>query len=218
MKVKTLFFVLLAVMLMSSITMADGFFDIEVPNITDENEITVDGDLSDWVGIPGIFIYSTWGQIPDEIRGEADLSATAWIAYDEDNVYLAVRVTDNELVFERSGGNIWQNDCVELWIDGLQFGFALVDGEPYAHVFSGRYRQDEIDVAIVEELNGYTVEVALPVAEFRNTDIEAGQDFRLAIGVDNANKSTSGRVGQIYYPDSFQFPQQETFAHAVFDF
>ena len=37
--------------------------------------------------------------------------------HDGDYLLVTVRVTDNQVMRQNSGGNLWKDDCVELWID-----------------------------------------------------------------------------------------------------
>jgi hypothetical protein len=38
--------------------------------------------------------------------------------WDEQNFYFAAVVTDSEIVTQHEGEDIWQDDCVEIWLDG----------------------------------------------------------------------------------------------------
>ena len=184
--------------------------------------ITVDGDLSDWVGVGGIFIDSTMATSGSP-QGCADLSALAFVGYDDEFFYLAVRVTDDVLFFGRNGGDIWQTDCVELWINDAQIGFAIdANGELIVTVWSGGLDASAIHLAIVEEVNGYTVEAAIPAAEVGLVlDLTAGTEFMLAIGVDDSDIETASGSGvpsdrsQIYYPASWAWRQTDTYAPAI---
>ncbi len=214
-----MFFVLLvSIFLISGIVGAEDV-DILVPDITGVTEITADGSLADWVGVPGFFIYSTMVADADDIAGEADVSATAWVAYDQDNFYLAVRINDDSLIFEQSGGDIWNGDCVEVWIGDSQTGFTInADGDEYVHNWRGGFDTDLFDFAVVEELNGWTVEAIIPLTELEKViDVGSGQEFRLAIGINDADQPGAGRSGQIYFPDTWSWGATDTFAQAVFE-
>jgi uncharacterized protein (TIGR01370 family) len=49
--------------------------------------------------------------------GPGDLSAQAWLRWDDENLYLAMDVTDDALVQRLWGEGIWKGDHVELWLD-----------------------------------------------------------------------------------------------------
>lgn len=79
------------------------------------SDIFVDGDSGDWQGAE-ILRVETRGRIepPDPAgwRGAEDLSAEASLAWDDDNLYLLVRVVDDAHVRDRSpdlreGDNLW---------------------------------------------------------------------------------------------------------------
>lgn len=111
--------------------------------------IEIDANLADWADARWIDLDEkqmyeaageTWG-------GERDLSAQAAFAYDEDAVYIAVRVKDDTMTADHRGDLIWQNDSVQVAfdpffnphpegayaLDDIEIGFSLADGVPYAH-------------------------------------------------------------------------------------
>jgi len=107
-----------------------------------EAPITVDGDLSDWeefdvraqamenlvVGVAGLY----------EPSDSTDLSGNFRCILDRDNIYLAIVVHDDTLVFgEEDFGKYWNDDSVEIYLDGdlvppsEKKGFVRADGWDY---------------------------------------------------------------------------------------
>jgi len=190
--------------------------EIVVPRVSG---ITVDGSLDDWVGVRMIYIDPTWVADAPVVEGDADLNGQAYIGYDNDYLYLAVRVTDDVLVFERDGVDIWQTDAVELWLNDAQIGFTRnINGNDIAYVWSGGLNAASMQVAVVVEANGYTVEAAIPRAEVEKVvSMTSGTSFKLAIGIDDSDIPGSERQGQIYMPRSWVWGEPSTYANAVFE-
>ncbi|MCF0228456.1 MAG: hypothetical protein HUJ76_02020 [Parasporobacterium sp.] len=69
------------------------------------NGVTIDGDLSEWDTSKALVINSE-GQIIDQIEhwdGEEDCSAKMYVMWDEDNLYLALDITDDTPFIYREG-------------------------------------------------------------------------------------------------------------------
>ena len=83
----------------------------------------IDGDLSDWkleAMIPAVLDVE--GQINS---GQAswdnpeDLSGEFYLLWDDENVYIAVIVKDDTLSQNKTGGDIWNADCIEIFFSTL---------------------------------------------------------------------------------------------------
>jgi len=76
--------------------------------------VTIDGDLSE-------FADSNKSTIQDDSgRGNDDNTAVVGVLWDEDYFYIACEVTDTKLnatITQPGGGNIWEDDNLELYID-----------------------------------------------------------------------------------------------------
>jgi len=85
--------------------------------------LAVDGDLADWAATPDIAISNVYdyGKGPLHAGQEGDVapfSARFRTAWDDQNLYLAVCVTDETLSCAKGGGpNNWNNDCLQVYID-----------------------------------------------------------------------------------------------------
>lgn len=94
------------------------------------SHVSVDGDLSDWEGIPCIELNGE-DQIayhPKKWNGTNDLSARVYSAYDDQNLYFGFNVNDNILCNRNAYGYFHEGDCVEIFM-----GF---DENHYFHFFS----------------------------------------------------------------------------------
>lgn len=94
-----------------------------------ERPVTIDGDLSDWSGVPGFtmdqekFFFVGQGMSSAKWTGKKDLSATFRVQWDEKYLYLAIEVTDDK-VTEPHGSLVagtetgsWDDDGVEVMLD-----------------------------------------------------------------------------------------------------
>jgi len=91
--------------------------------------VTIDGDLSDWAGVPGFtmaepkYFFVGQGMSAAKWGGPKDLSATFRMVWDEQYLYIAVVVTDDH-VTEPHGSLVdgnetgsWDDDGVEIMLD-----------------------------------------------------------------------------------------------------
>lgn len=180
--------------------------------------ITVDGDLQEWSG-PAIYVSS--GLVADsiDVDGDDDLSMIGMFAYDDDNLYAAFRVIDDVLVFERSGLEVWQTDCVELWLGGMQFGLTLANGKPAIASFGG-VSTTGAELAVVPAPGGYVVEVSFPLSVVKSCigkDAASGVSFEISFGADDCDTKGGSREGQIYYPPGWAWGSTATYATATFE-
>lgn len=180
----------------------------------------VDGDLGEWGGGSATAITSKMVADAPDVKDDKDLSAQVYTRHDAQNLYVAVNVTDDVLVFERSGGDIWQTDAVEVWIGGSQFGATLdASGQAYLHSWQGA-DVSGAKVAVKKAGQGYAVEIALPYSLLKQVlgqEIKAGVSFPFAVGVDDADQSGGSREGQIYLPTGWKWGDTSTFTTATIE-
>jgi uncharacterized protein (TIGR01370 family) len=89
--------------------------------------IAVDGSLDEW-DLSACTVVDqadniTFGET-DQWTGAGDLSATVCYGWDDDNLYMGFEVTDDVIVQNYEGTDIWRGDHVEIWFDTqLQLDF-----------------------------------------------------------------------------------------------
>ncbi|MFA6980851.1 MAG: sugar-binding protein [Ignavibacteriaceae bacterium] len=92
-----------------------------VPTIakTAPTNFVADGDLADWAGVPEIRIIRSEGTGTDAPSGshdgDADYSIIAYLAVDQDYLYVAGDVTD-DIYSWNSTNDPWMNDAVSLFL------------------------------------------------------------------------------------------------------
>ncbi|MCD6384344.1 hypothetical protein J7M23_01065 [Candidatus Sumerlaeota bacterium] len=95
-----------------------------------EHILNIDGNLSDWELSSFNRLYEKitftpesftriWGNAGESygLTDASDFSANLYCYYDNDNLYVAVQVTDDDVRGTFTGDQLWRNDCLELWID-----------------------------------------------------------------------------------------------------
>ena len=103
--------------------------------------IVIDGKLGEWSQLPAVDLPAVPEQVQFENRhGDKDLSARFQAVWDNDNLYLAIRVVDD--IHHPTGKNgIWSGDSIQLGIGyggkyGPEYGLAVLeDGESYKHIW-----------------------------------------------------------------------------------
>lgn len=151
----------------------------------------VDGLLDDWQAplidaLPLLVDHVVFGL--DAWQGVADLSATAWGAYDARALYLAVAVRDDHLSEPSAGARLYLGDSIELQLDsdlagdadrhvfdaddwhvGLSPGGLTPAGgaEPEAWVWRPQARAGALRLPLAAQARpgGYALELALPWSE-----------------------------------------------------
>ena len=106
---------------------------------------------------------------------DTDATATAYLLYDADNLYVCVVVNDDDILLREkeyieSGDNPWENELVEIWVDEEMLGDKTkISLDPEATRIFG----SPDPLGLVGETKGaatkgdksYTVEFAIPLME-----------------------------------------------------
>lgn len=95
--------------------------------------IVIDGDLDDWGSFDPIRVNAP-GEGGDEARrARADLSAAAYLAWDDECFYLAARVRDNVFSEQYRGTLIWLGDSIQFAVDPLCDGGDVYQEDDYEY-------------------------------------------------------------------------------------
>jgi beta-glucosidase-like glycosyl hydrolase len=135
--------------------------------------MTLDGDLSDWEGVPTVTIP----ELSPSVQGGTSLTFAA--AADDQFLYLMGNVNDSKIISGQHETNYWNEDSVEFYINaagdlGLtsyKDGVAQITIPP---LNMGRAPEDVVlggiqvemtdaQVVVVETDDGYALEVAVPL-------------------------------------------------------
>lgn len=147
--------------------------------------ISIDGDLKDWDFSSGFAIDKKVNVVHGQFlwNGPGDLSAKVYSMWDNDNLYFAFDITDDKIVQEKKGNDIWEGDHIEMWLDmdlngdyneainsndDCQFGFSpgnFNNLKPEVYAWCPELNMDyksEIQIASRKTDTGYVIEVKIP--------------------------------------------------------
>jgi hypothetical protein len=193
---------------------------IQLPRLS--KPLVLDGDLKDWAGAVTVPVryrsYMEAIQRQHEWRGPADAGMEFYCAWDADGVCLAALVTDDDVYNDRSDDLFWQQDCVEIFLDGRVGGAFMT--APYSH---GAYqilvrpptaarpagawvkeRDGDIEglrVAGRRTPTGYALEVLVPWSAFPDLSASPGAEIGLQCRLDDYDQ----RDGDLIAPMSMTY-------------
>jgi regulation of enolase protein 1 (concanavalin A-like superfamily) len=163
----------------------------------------IDGDLSDWnldAMTPAVLdaaaqIYTggtSW-------TGVADCSGKFYVQWDDKNVYFGVVVKDDKLSMTKSGVDIWNADCAEVFFSTLnavaghaehyQWGFNANNQKWCWESMDGNGAVDPANLKVVstKTADGYVCEAALDYTGIRALKIAAGNTIGFHVGIDDTD-------------------------------
>jgi polyisoprenyl-teichoic acid--peptidoglycan teichoic acid transferase len=167
---------------------------------------SLDGDLAEWAVLPWSVSEPIAGA--DQWGGAGDASATWNAAWDEQFLYLAVRVKDDQFVQLSREQDLYRGDSIEIWfganhsgaggatsLGSADFILGISPGDlhtfgstPEAYLWhpeaEARVTGDVIVTADFVLDGGYVLEIGVPWTLFRLTP-HAGQTFGFALVVND---------------------------------
>ena len=188
-------------------------------------EITLDGELSDWRGIPVLadprFTIPKGSARDGELKlfeeyaggkwtGADDQTSAVQIAYDSDNVYFGFVVTDD--YHENAANSAWNGDSIQLMIASANqdqqialYNYALggVEGDTgdviVMHEAGPATGADaEPTEAVIkrdEATKRTTYEIKLPKSTLGLESLELGTQFGLGMAINDGDEDTPGQKG-----------------------
>ena len=191
--------------------------------------IKIDGDLSDWDKTKHAQVTLTsMGNKNTElgvgyVKDDSDLSGVFFLAYDSKNLYIAGIIKDDEIVTTKTRDKIYEDDCVEIYIDADRNGFKF-DGNPYDYQLGiapagpdgkpqawtwGYVQKYPSDIEYASKIikGGYTVEVKIPFASIHGFDPKKTKSVGFSISVHD--RDTNGKVKKLNWSiDTASHPGQ----------
>jgi hypothetical protein len=173
----------------------------------------MDGDWSEWKGLTDEYPANivVWGR--NNWTGVEDLSSSFHLGWDENYLYLAVKVRDDQYVHNTSGANLYNGDSLELLLDTQlmedygsarlsddDFQLGLSPGQPHpgthqeAYLWAPNYlagEQKTIQVEARQESGLYRVEAAIPWTVF-GMKPAAGKHYGFAFSVSDNDNGDGG--------------------------
>ena len=154
---------------------------------------TIDGNLSDWnldALTPAVLdVEEQLNSGQASWDGPDDLSGEFYMLWDDENIYMAVIVKDDKLSQNKTGGDIWNADAIEIFFattnavggheEHYQYGFDFtnqtwnwcnMDG-------AGQSAIDYLQVASSITADGYICEAAIEYGQMLSLDFSAGNNI-----------------------------------------
>ncbi|HUB10024.1 MAG TPA: sugar-binding protein [Myxococcales bacterium] len=136
----------------------------------------IGGDLSAWSGVPSFLLPHTDAVVaptsPVAPASDAQLSATVQTAWDATALYVLVQVTDPTVVDFPDASYPYENDSVELYVDGTDSRLAAYDAGDY-----------QLTVTAFGEAAAYQDGPSLGSAGFSYAAVRTGGGYAVEYGV-----------------------------------
>jgi len=176
--------------------------------------ISIDGDLNDWVMVP--VRYEIKGEDvvygKNKWRDEKDLSGTILICWRAEGLYIGVEVTDDKIVQNMTGKDLWKGDHIEVYIDtkyspdakgifgegqfqiGISPGNLLNTGDPITDIPAEYYvfhpenfvSKEKILVGSKKTEEGYNIEAFIPF-KFLGIQGKEGEEIGIDICISDTD-------------------------------
>jgi hypothetical protein len=168
--------------------------------------VTIDGTLNDWgnlvkTGVPvGMVVDATQfaNGNSNAWQGASDLSAKIYAAWTPQALYVAVDVTDDQVVTARPGASPWGSDAIELFVDGRSFdmqwqsdptegsyqiGVSPAKGAVPSNTQIFQKSMPDIETATALTDKGYVVEFRIPLTarNFPAGGWTAGRPLKMSV-------------------------------------
>lgn len=76
------------------------------------------GEVFEWIrAVPAYLNALTANVEAGSISSPEDLATVVYTMWDDKQFYVAAVVTDDQVVTQHEGADIWQDDCLEVWLD-----------------------------------------------------------------------------------------------------
>lgn len=167
----------------------------------------IDGNLGEWTSTKYNAKDAVYGA--DKIKGEADLSATFMVGWDNSYLYIAAQVVDDHYVQGAKGENLYKGDSLEILFDadlnadyyvnslsrddhqvGISPG-SSPGSNMEAYLWYPRAKESKLNsvsIAAKPASDGYIVEVAIPWSVFGITP-GTGQVYGFAFSVSDNDQA-----------------------------
>jgi Carbohydrate family 9 binding domain-like len=165
----------------------------------------IDGDLSDWnlkAMTPAVLdtqeqLYT--GQTYWD--GPEDCSGKFYLEWDDQNIYIAVVVKDDKLSMNKTGGDIWNADCIEIFFattnavsghaEHYQYGFNANEQKWNWDNMAGpgQSEPDYLEIASTKTADGYICEASIPYSELTPLDWSVGSAIGFHAVIDDTDDS-----------------------------
>jgi hypothetical protein len=176
------------------------------------SKITVNGDLSDWDG-EWISLENKEGS-PFDYSGKEDCSVSFKTTYDDENVFIAIQVRDDE-IFENQDKLPWDQDAIVLALDARPIHESEKNtgsgrGRDWLAIFITHnkkdpiYQADKLPAEMKYKINHSegvtTVELSIPTTYLDKMQMKLWETFRMGIGYYDFDEGGESRTIHSWHP------------------
>lgn len=163
--------------------------------------IQLDGRLDEWAAAPAIPLTYLSGFDPGQ-HDPADLSGECRALWDEQNLYLAFDITDNDHFQPYGGDIVWLADAIEFGVDRWAWGVSLTRHGPEVFSYIGEGLSAEtvntdVQLAVHRDSSRTVYELAIPARLNRPLVLETGANFRFRVEVADRDFNAESRKHEL---------------------
>jgi hypothetical protein len=176
-----------------------------------DKKINIDANFDDWRFSENVLYMGgdTWEALGGSWDDEEDLSADLHIVYDQDNLYFALIVNDDEYVAEK--GNPWENDGVQIAIDSsagqIDAGFPNATTHLYNFSINDGWQKEtgpflgdaEIEMRRDDDAAQTLFEWCMPadIIGGKGEEFNPGMEIAFAIIINDSDENAVGQTGWV---------------------
>lgn len=193
----------------------------------DRGTPVLDGVLNEWGGDVAVIDVVEQIASPALWTGPADCSAKFYAMWDDTNIYIGVEVTDDVIVTDQTDGNIWKNDCAEIFFattnsvaghaehyqygitpNGIIWNWDNMDG-------NGSQVPNYVQLATSETGSGYVMEFAIEYSNMASLSFNSGDVIGYHVCVDDSDGPDENPAFQISWTGLAAHDQSTGFGHLI---
>ena len=158
-----------------------------------QGSLRLDGVLDEWKGAKPIALTYLSG-FEKGRYDPADLSGECRAMWDDQNLYLAFDITDNDHCQPYAGDIVWLADAIEFGVDHWAWGVSLTKHGPevFSYVGAGLSAETvnkDVQLAVRRDAGHTIYELAIPARLNRPMRLERGASFRFRVQVADRDNS-----------------------------
>ncbi len=176
--------------------------------------VKVDGKMSEWAGEWMSFGGELMKGKPFDYSGPKDLQVSFQVATDDNNLYLAFRIDDDE-IYMNEKGSLWSQDALLVGLDPREAGVSSQNkGEGRNQAWLGYLRSFretdpthwpndapvEVESAMTRTDTGVALEMAIPLSYLEENQPGGWENFRLILGYYDYDDEGEQRTEHYWYP------------------
>lgn len=189
--------------------------------VASNKKIIIDGLLDEWENAKGVMKFSEKNIETGTINGRNDCDAISSFAWDDEYLYFAAKVNDDQLLCREDGSNIWKEDCIELYIDpqndgfiwknkkDFQFGFAPTGKDDKPHGWAWFQKKEFNSIGLLGSSSNsagspatYQIEAAIPW-KFFGIIPEKGSSIGISVALHDLDdkEDVGAKLNWFYLPE-----------------